>query len=46
MMADKAHTDGAAYSRRWRQMVQDAPPVLKDYAGARRQLDAAPRCKG
>jgi hypothetical protein len=46
MMADKAHADGAAYSRRWRQMVQDAPPVLKDYAGARRQLDATPRCKG
>ena len=46
MMADKAHTDGAAYSRRWRQMVQDAPPVLKDYAGARRKLGAAPRCEG
>jgi len=46
MMADKAHTEGAAYSRRWRQMVQDAPPVLKDYASARRQLDAAPRCEG
>jgi hypothetical protein len=46
MMANKAHTDGAEYSRRWLQMVQDAPPVLQDYAGARRQLHAAPRCEG
>jgi hypothetical protein len=46
MMANKAHTDGAAYSRRWRQMVQDAPPVLQDYARARRHLDAAPTCEG
>jgi hypothetical protein len=29
MMAHKASTDGAAYSRRWRQMVQEAPPVLR-----------------
>ncbi len=46
MMAHKASTDGAVYSRRWRQMVQEAPPVLQDYAGARRHLDAAPRCEG
>jgi hypothetical protein len=46
MMANKAHTDGAAYSRRWLKMVQDAPPVLQDYARARKHLDAAPRCEG
>jgi hypothetical protein len=45
MMADKAHTDGAAYSRRWRRMVQDAPPVLKAYAAARERMDAAPPCE-
>ena len=44
MMANKAHTDGASYSQRWRQMVQQAPATLKAYEQARSRLAAAPRC--
>ncbi len=44
MMANKAHTDTAAYSQRWRQMVQQAPATLKAYEQARSRLAAAPRC--
>jgi hypothetical protein len=44
MMANKAHTDAAAYSQRWRQMVQQAPATLKAYEQARSRLAAAPRC--
>jgi hypothetical protein len=44
MMANKAHTDPAAYSERWRQMVRQAPATLKAYAQARSRLAAAPRC--
>jgi hypothetical protein len=46
MMANKAHTDGGSYSRRWLQMVQDAQGPLKAYDQARRRLAAAPRCDG
>jgi hypothetical protein len=46
MMADKAHTDAASYSQRWRQMVQQAPATLKAYERARSRLAAAPRCGG
>lgn len=44
MMANKAHTDAASYSQRWRQMVQEAPATLKAYEQARSRLAAAPRC--
>ena len=44
MMANKAHTDAASYSQRWRQMVQQAPATLKAYEQARSRLAAAPRC--
>jgi len=44
MMANKAHTDAAAYSQRWRQMVQQAPGTLRAYEQARSRLAAAPRC--
>ena len=46
MMANKAHTDAASYSRRWRQMVQEAPATLRSYEQARSRLAAAPRCGG
>jgi hypothetical protein len=46
MMANKPHTDGASYSRRWLQMVRDAQGPLKAYEQARRRLAAAPRCDG
>ncbi len=45
MMAAKAHTDGAAYHRRWMGMVEDSQTLLKGYQGAAKALAAAPACR-
>ncbi|MEP6855316.1 MAG: hypothetical protein ABJA33_07595 [Pedococcus sp.] len=45
MMASKAHTDGAAYHRRWLVMVESSQTLLKGYRGAARAMAAAPACR-
>jgi hypothetical protein len=44
MMADKAHTDHAAYHDRWVTMVAQAQAPLKRYAKASETLSKAPAC--
>ncbi|CCH79461.1 putative Inositol-5-monophosphate dehydrogenase [Nostocoides japonicum T1-X7] len=44
MMAGKAHTDHAAYRKRWLDMVHDAGPALAAYHDAAAALDRAPSC--
>jgi hypothetical protein len=46
MMADKEHTDGAAYYARWIAMVKQAQPALQAYQKAAAALAKAPRCTG
>ena len=44
MMAHKEHSSGAAYHRRWLNMVKVATPALADYAKADKALTSAPSC--
>jgi hypothetical protein len=44
MMANKAHTDHAAYHDRWVKMVAQAQAPLKRYAEASETLSKAPAC--
>jgi prophage DNA circulation protein len=44
MMANKAHTDSAAYHDRWMRMVTQAQAPLKQYAAAAAALARAPTC--
>jgi hypothetical protein len=44
MMANKPHTDSAAYGQMWRDMVAAAPPNLTAFAAARDALSQQPAC--
>jgi len=44
MMANKEHTSGSAYGKRWAQMVTAAGPALDEYDEAAKKLDSAPSC--
>lgn len=44
MMANKPHTDSAAYGQMWRDMVAAAPPNLNAFAAARDALNQQPAC--
>jgi hypothetical protein len=46
MMADKAHTDAAAYHDRWVSMVREAGEPLRRYDVAVTALRRAPECPG